>query len=190
MRRCSTSLVILKMPFMEKLKRPDNIQCWQECKCPFICCVKNINWDRLFFFLPELGLCCCTQVFSRCGERGLLFIVVRGLLIAVASLIAEHRLQAHRLQQLQHVGSAVGACRLSSYGSQALEHRLSSCGTRAQLLGSMWDLPRPGIKPMSPALAGRFLTTVPTAKSWDRLFEREFDSMKFSSMKILNAYTL
>lgn len=26
--------------------------------------------------------------------------------------------------------------------------------------------------------------------NWDRLLEREFDSMKFSSMKILNAYTL
>ena len=31
------------------------------------------------------------QAFSSCGERGLLFIVVRGLLIAVASLAAEHR---------------------------------------------------------------------------------------------------
>ena len=31
-------------------------------------------------------------LFSSCGERGLLFIVVRGLLIAVASLVAELRL--------------------------------------------------------------------------------------------------
>ena len=30
--------------------------------------------------------------FSSCGEQGLLFIVVRGLLIAVASLVAEHGL--------------------------------------------------------------------------------------------------
>ena len=28
----------------------------------------------------------------------------------------------------------------------------------------MWDLPRPGIEPTSPALAGRFLTTVPPGK--------------------------
>ena len=40
-----------------------------------------------------------------------------------------------------------------------------SCGTWAQLLLSMWDLPRPGIKPMSPAPAGRFLTTEPPGKS-------------------------
>ena len=26
---------------------------------------------------------------------------------------------------------------------------------------SMWDLPRPGLKPVSPSLAGRFLTTAP-----------------------------
>ena len=31
-------------------------------------------------------------LFSCCGERGLLFVAVRGLLIAVASLVAEHRL--------------------------------------------------------------------------------------------------
>ena len=29
----------------------------------------------------------------------------------------------------------------------------------------MWDLPRPGIEPVSPALAGKFLTTVPPGKS-------------------------
>ena len=38
-----------------------------------------------FYFLAALGLCCCAQVFSSCGERGLLFVVVHGLLIAVAS---------------------------------------------------------------------------------------------------------
>ena len=29
----------------------------------------------------------------------------------------------------------------------------------------MWDLPGPGIEPMSPALAGGFLTTAPPGKS-------------------------
>ena len=32
-----------------------------------------------------------------CVERGLLFVAVRGLLIVVASLVAEHRLQARGL---------------------------------------------------------------------------------------------
>ena len=57
------------------------------------------------------------------------------------------------------------ACGLSSCASWALEHRLSSCGTRASLLHGMWDLPGPGLEPMSPALAGGFLTTVPPGKS-------------------------
>ena len=33
-----------------------------------------------------------------------------------------------------------------------------------QLLHVMWNLPRPGIKPVSPALAGGFLTTRPPGK--------------------------
>ena len=43
-------------------------------------------------FLAALGLHCCAWAFSSCGEQGLLFVVVRGLLIAVASLVAEHGL--------------------------------------------------------------------------------------------------
>ena len=44
------------------------------------------------FILGVLGLHCCTQAFSSCGEQWLLFPEVCGLLIAVASLVAEHRL--------------------------------------------------------------------------------------------------
>ena len=80
---------------------------------------------------------------------GLLFVVVHGLLIAVAFLVAEHGLWAHGL---------------SSCGTQALERRLSSCA-RAYLLRGMWDLPRPGLEPVSRALAGGFLTTAPPGKS-------------------------
>ena len=46
----------------------------------------------IYLFLAALGLCCCAQAFSSCGERGLLFVVVRGLLIGVASLVVEHGL--------------------------------------------------------------------------------------------------
>ena len=45
----------------------------------------------LNLFLAALGLRCCAQAFSSCGERGLLFVAVRGLLIVVASLV-EHGL--------------------------------------------------------------------------------------------------
>ena len=39
-----------------------------------------------------LGLHCCARAFSSCSKWGLLFVVVRGFLIAVASLVAEHGL--------------------------------------------------------------------------------------------------
>ena len=47
---------------------------------------------NFFFFMAVLGLRCCARAFSSCGEQGLLFVAVRGLLIAVASLVAEHGL--------------------------------------------------------------------------------------------------
>ena len=46
----------------------------------------------MYVCMAALGLCCCAQAFSSFGERGLLFAVVHGLLIAVASLVAEHGL--------------------------------------------------------------------------------------------------
>ena len=52
--------------------------------------------ESFFFFfnlfLAVLGLCCCVRAFSSCGVRGLLFVVVHGFLIVVASLVAEHEL--------------------------------------------------------------------------------------------------
>ena len=44
------------------------------------------------YLLAALGLRCCTRAFSSCSERDPLFIVVHGLLRAVASLVAERRL--------------------------------------------------------------------------------------------------
>ena len=84
-----------------------------------------------------LGLRFCARAFSSWGKRGPLFIAVRGPLTIAASLVAEHKLQTRRL---------------------------SSCGSRAQLLHSTWDPPRPGLEPVSPALAGRLSTTAPPGK--------------------------
>ena len=50
------------------------------------------NLFFIYLFLAVLGLRCCAQALSSCGERGLLFVAVCGLLIAVASLVAEHGL--------------------------------------------------------------------------------------------------
>ena len=91
----------------------------------------------VYLFMAVLGLHFCVRAFSSCGKRGPLFITVRGPLTTAASPVVEHRLQTHRL---------------------------SNCGSRAQLLRGMWDLPRPGPEPVSPALAGRFSTTAPPGK--------------------------
>ena len=87
--------------------------------------------------MAVLGLRFCVRAFSSCGKRRPLFIAVRGPLTITASLVAEHRLQTRRL---------------------------SNCGSQAQPLRGTWDLPRPGLESVSPALAGRLSTTAPPGK--------------------------
>ena len=61
-----------------------------------------------------------------------------------------------------------------STGSRVLG--LSSCGSRAQLLHSMCELPGPGIGPTSPALAGGCLTTGPRGTSTENFLLKEWTS--------------
>ena len=49
----------------------------------------------------------------------------------------------------------------------------------------MWDPPRPGLEPVSPALAGRFSTTAPPGKPDSGVLARGSESMSFYSA-ILN----
>ena len=72
-------------------------------------------------FLAVLGLCCCVGFILIAGKPGLSVVAVLRPLIAVASLV-EHRIKW---------ASVVLTHGLRSYGSQALEHRLRSCGARA-----------------------------------------------------------
>ena len=94
--------------------------------------------------MAVLDLCFCARSFSSCGKRGPLFIAVRGPLTIAASLVAEHRLRTRRL---------------------------SNCGSWAQLLRGMWDLPRPGLEPVSPTLTGRLSTTAPPGKPRKPIFK-------------------
>ena len=88
--------------------------------------------------MTVLGLCCCTQSFSSCTTR------------------------ASHCGGFSCYGAwalVFAAYRLNNCGSWVPERRLSSCGIWALLLCGFWDLPRPGMEPMSPASAGKFLTT-------------------------------
>ena len=51
----------------------------------------------IYLFLAGLGLHCCADFSLVAGSRGYSTVAVRGLLIAVASLIAEYALQVYRL---------------------------------------------------------------------------------------------
>ena len=111
--------------------------------------------------MAVLGLRFCARVFSSCSKWGPLFITVHRPLTIAASLVVEHRLQTHRL---------------------------SNCGSRAQLLRGMWDLPRLGPEPMSPALAGRFSTTAPPGKPKGNIFNLTVQYLeKYSSTSYITA---
>ena len=119
-------------------------------------------WVVVFFFgekiflLAVVGVHCCTWTFSSCGEHGLFSSWVHKLLVVVASLVEELWLSD-----------------LRSCGSCVLEHGLSSCGPQVKLPCDRWDLPRPVIEPLFPALAGRFLTTGLPGKSSTGGFKRQ-----------------
>ena len=95
------------------------------------------NYLLIYLSMAVLGLRLCARAPSSCGKRGPLLIAVRRSPTIAASPVAEHRLQTRRL---------------------------SNCGSWAQSLRGMWDPPRPGLEPVSPALAGRLPTTVPPGK--------------------------
>ena len=69
---------------------------------------------------------------------------------------------------------ALGHSGFRSCGSWALEHRLNKLPwpMGAQLPWGLWDLPRPGIKPVSPPLASRFFTTEPPGKAPGHLLKQ------------------
>ena len=52
---------------------------------------------------------------------------------------------------------------------------------------SLWNLPRPGIETVSPALAGRFLSTVPP---WRSFFSFLFCHKYFLTFLVIAAYTV
>ena len=128
------------------------------------CCIQLLWVFSFFFFLVLfiylllflavwLGLRCCMWTFLQ---------LRRAEAILCCGARASHRggFSCCGAWALGMQASVVAA-----RGSVVVAHGLSSCGTQAQLLHGMWDLPRAGIEPVSPALAGGFLTTAPPGKS-------------------------
>ena len=104
--------------------------------------LRNVVYLFIYFWLRWVFVS-VQGISPVAASGGPLFIAVRGPPTIAAPPVAEHRLQTRRL---------------------------SSCGSRAQLLRGMWDPPRPGLEPVSPAPAGRLPTTAPPGKPPDELF--------------------
>ena len=94
---------------------------------------------KIYLFIAMLGSSLLHGLFFSCCERGLL---------CSYDAWASHAsgLSRCEAQVLGYMGFS--SFRLYSMGSIVVMPRLSR----------MWDLPRPGIKPVSPALAGGFFT--------------------------------
>ena len=102
--------------------------------------------------MAVLGLQFLHGLFSSCREWGLLFVAVFGLLI---------------MENTVELGLEVSAVPKSWHTDS--------------LLPGMWDLPIPRIKPVSPALTGRFFTTEPPGKSF-----LDISKLQGSSVNIFN----
>ena len=87
--------------------------------------------------MAVLGPRLCARALPTCSKWGPLLTAACGPPTAAASPIAEYKLQTRRL---------------------------SNCGSRAQPLRGTRDPPRPGLKPVSTASAGRLPTTAPPGK--------------------------
>ena len=105
-----------------------------------------------FFDCAGSSLLCGLSLVVESGACCL--ILARVHLIMLAALVAEPGMRA----------SAGVVCGLGCCGPRALEHRLDSCDAWALLPQGRRNLPRPGIKPMSPILAGGLLTAGPPGK--------------------------
>ena len=111
------------------------------------------NWLKCFFFFNFF--------FRKSRSYWLIdwllcwvFVSVRGLSLVAASGGHSSSLCAGLSPSRPLLPQSTGSRRAGS----------AICGSWAQLLRGMWDLPRPGLEPVSPALVGRFSTTAPPGK--------------------------
>ena len=87
------------------------------------------------YLFAILDLRCCAEAFSRCSKQGLL---------------------SSGGSRVSHCSDS-SCCRAQALGLTGF----SSCDAWTCLPHGMWNVPRPDIEPMSPALTGKFLTAIP-----------------------------
>ena len=100
-------------------------------------------------FLITLCLGCCTWALSSCSKW---------------ELLSGYSAQASHWGGLSCCGAWALDHRLFSSSHSQPHNWLNSCVSQALLLCGKWNLPRPGIELLSPALQGGFLTIGPPGK--------------------------
>ena len=168
---CFSFLACLSTPHL--YESPNNIQfVWP--------CFETLNKkNHMACFLPSsrnnllraVLLCCCVGFSLAVESGGCSPVGVLGLLIAVASLAVGHGLQCT-------TGFSSCSTRAEQSSFWALEHRLKHLRHTGLAAPQHCDLPRSGIKPASPAMAGGFLTTEPPRKPLHALFNMSVRFMR------------
>ena len=119
------------------------------------------------FFFGCAGSSLLSGLFSGCSKQGLL---------------SGCGVQASHCSGFSCGARALGLAGFSSCGTKPLQLRLAGCRAQAQqlwctgLLCGMWELLVSGIEFVSPALAGRFLSTVPPGKPPHCSFDFHFSN--------------
>ena len=134
-----------------------------------------------FLFLAALGLRCCARAFCGYGERGLLFVAVRGLLIVVASLVGSTGSRCAGFsscgmwpQQLSLTGSRVQTQQLWCTGLVTPQH-VGSSQARAQT--------------RVPCIGRRILNHCATREASDLIFRVKFSEFILISKCWTSLYT-
>ena len=109
----------------------------------------------VLFILIVLGLCCCSGFSVVAASGGSSWLQYMGFSLQWLLLLKSTGFSSCGVQGEQ----------LWLPGSRAQAQYLRYC--------SMWNIPGPGIKLMSPAVVGGFLTTGPPGKSRRRLLQRK-----------------
>ena len=109
------------------------------------------SFELIYFWWPQVSIAASQLSLVAVSED---YSLVSALLIAVPSLVWEHRLQGAQASEVACLASAV------------VVHRLS-CHMAGRIL-----VPRPGIKHLSSALQGGFLTTGPPTKPHLHVFDQ------------------
>ena len=91
--------------------------------------LRTLRFCVFYYFFGYVGSLWLLGLFSNCGQWGLLFVAVCGLLIAVSSLVSEHKPQSVWASVVAAHGLSSFSLRAPASGSIVVVHGLSCSAT-------------------------------------------------------------